>query len=124
MIHYSKLHYKTKIEGSLGKPLGEIITIKAGLLPEEEKRSRSDEDVALLKVTEVNGSRLDKPVKIRFERFAFDSSAEIKPGKSYRIIGYETGGMTGIPEEAFDHMLPVSTGGYFFEVYFQVVKVE
>lgn len=123
-IHYADLHHKIEITGSLGEPLGRICTLEAMVVPEDEKRSKAESGVPLLKVSRVNGKKLIKPVIIRYEQFAWNSAGELAEDKIYKITGYETGGMSGIPEEAFRYMLPVATQGFHFDVFLQIVKVE
>lgn len=123
-ILYSDLHYKTSITGSLGEPLGKIITVRAAVVPEDEKRSRVESGVPMIKVSSVNGKKLKTSVTIRYETFAWNTPDTLDEGKSYKLIGYETGSMTGIPDQAFDYMLPVATVDFHFDVFFQIVKVE
>jgi hypothetical protein len=119
-MKYSDIGRKTGITGSLGKPLGTIIRIQ-GQLKKGEK-SKADMDNIIIEVIKVDDKILETPVVIPMRMFSWSPVPEPGEDQVLQYLGYETGGMTGIPEEAFSHMPYVATTEYAFTVYFQVIK--
>ncbi len=111
---------RKELIGSLGKPLGFIIQVEGIIVPGDG--SKEDEDKIKLKVTMVDNKVLDTIIIIKAEVFSWLSVNIPEEGKPFKYVGYETGGMTGIPEEAFKHMPYVATAGYTFSTYFQILK--
>ncbi|MDH4129391.1 MAG: hypothetical protein OEV44_11580 [Spirochaetota bacterium] len=121
-ISYGSLNYKTLVIGSLGKPLGKIITIEGSIIDGESTRTKEDSGKLLLEVYLVDGVKLKKPVIINYSTFSWASIKNIRANNKFKYIGYETGGMTGIPDDAFKYIPRVATKSYGFSVYFQICK--
>ena len=120
-IQLSKLN-SSKVIGFLGYPLGEIVAIEGIVADEEYTRRKADTGETLLRVQAVNG----KPLK-RETLFHFDpvEGADIKKpsaGIRFKYIGYETGGFSGLPEEAFDYIPRLQTKGYSFTTSFVILR--
>jgi hypothetical protein len=108
--------------GTLGKPLGTVVTVEGVVAPDDERRLKSDEGETLLKISKVTGEPLHHEVILHFRLLSFVSIEIPKPGDHFKLVGYETGGFTGIPAEAFKHIPQATTTGYQFEVHFQALK--
>ena len=68
----------------------------------------------------VNSRRLTKAVVIRYRVFPWVDIPKAAAGSAFRFVGYESGEMAGIPEDAFRHMPRVAAADFRFSVYFQV----
>jgi hypothetical protein len=113
---------KKPLLGQLGQPLGKIITI-AGVIRQGELGAKaSSRDV--LSIEAVNDRPLAQPVTIEFNLFMTAQVAKPVLGRSFKYVGYETGGFTGIPQEAFKFVPAVATTGYRFNTSFQVLQEE
>lgn len=121
-ISYAQLNQRTKILGSLGRPLGQLIRIEGVAVADSHRRAKADVGKTLLQVETVDGKKLNKAVIVVMHSFAFAPIEKPDPGKRFEYAGYETGGMTGIPAEAFQLMPVATTTAYHFEVYFQACK--
>jgi hypothetical protein len=113
---------KKSLLGQLGHPLGKIITI-AGVVRQRalwSKASPSD----VLSVEAVNDRPLAQPITIEFNLLMTAQVAKPVLGRSFKYVGYETGGFTGIPQEAFKFVPAVATTGYRFNTSFQVLQEE
>ncbi|MCP4292434.1 MAG: hypothetical protein GY780_11450 [bacterium] len=122
-IDHSQIGGPVTITGLLGKPIGQLITATGTVVDPDTRRMRSDSDKQLLQIEYVNNQPLPQPVIIPVRVFAWEST-EIPPiGTEFSCFGYETGGMEGVPEEAFDYISPVATTQYHFYTHFQVCKI-
>jgi len=108
--------------GHLGQPLGKIITISGVVRQGELGAKASPRDV--LSVESVNDRPLAQPVTIEFNLFMTAQVAKPILGRSFKYVGYETGGFTGVPQEAFKFVPAVATTGHRFNTSFQVLKEE
>jgi hypothetical protein len=120
-VGYQELNRSTFIIGSLGKPLGEIIRIEGTIISGDNPGGKYTVGKKLLKVTKVNQKPLKKAVIIPHSVFPWVDVKEVSPNDNFRYIGYETGGMAGIPMEAFKHMPAAATHDFSFTIRFQVV---
>ena len=111
------------VVGMLGQPLGTVVTIEGVVVEDDYRRMKEDQGKTLLKVEKVDGVVLEGEVILSLTQYAWTSPFLFEPGKRFELVGYESGGFTGIPEEAFDHIPQVTTTGFGFEVWFQLVKV-
>ncbi|MBN1698093.1 MAG: hypothetical protein JW881_11315 [Spirochaetales bacterium] len=119
-MHYTKAGTAVQITGMLGRPLGEIVTVKGTVIENTIWRAANETEELLLEVDSIDGKPLDDPVRIPFGVFPWCGCGKPAPGNPFNYVGYETGGMTGIPEKAFDYMSRVAAREYGFTVYFQV----
>ncbi|PZO40599.1 MAG: hypothetical protein DCF19_11965 [Pseudanabaena frigida] len=108
--------------GHLGQPLGKIIVISGVVRQEQSGAKSSPRDV--LSVESVNDRPLAQPVTIEFNLFMTAQVAKPILGQSFKYIGYETGGFTGIPQDAFKFVPAVATTGHRFNTFFQVLQEE
>ncbi|BBC27021.1 hypothetical protein [Pseudanabaena sp. ABRG5-3] len=108
--------------GYLEQPLGKIITI-AGVVRQERSGAKSSpRDV--LSVEVVNDRPLAQPVLIEFNLFMTAQVAKPVLGRPFKYVGYETGGFSGVPAEAFKYVPAVSTTSHHFHTFFQVLHEE
>lgn len=103
-ITYTDLN-KRPVLGRLGHPLGEIVSIEGIIADGSFTKAKVDDGWILVRVRAVNA----KPLKVE-QVFQYEEAAKGSPvvGSEFKFIGYETGGFTGIPIEAFKYTLPVA----------------
>jgi hypothetical protein len=120
-ITVSDLEQKSLL-GYLGQPLGKIITITGVVRQERSGAKSSPRDV--LSVEVVNDRLLPQPVLIEFNLFVTAQVAKPALGRPFKYVGYETGGFSGVPAEAFKYVPAVSTTSHHFHTFFQVLHEE
>lgn len=106
--------------GELGQPLGKITTI-SGMIRQAALGAKASNLDLVLSIEAVNDRPLAKPVTMPFQIF---TTAKVIPpflGQTFRYVGYETGGFTGVPAEAFKWVPAVATTGHNFEAFYQVL---
>ena len=109
--------------GSLGQPLGKITTI-SGVVRQAPLGAKSTNLDLVLSVEAVNDRPLPQPVVVPFKIFETAQVADPILGRSFRYVGYETGGFTGVPAAAFKFVPAVATTGYQFTTIYQVLREE
>jgi hypothetical protein len=109
--------------GELGQPLGKITTI-AGTVRQAALGAKASKLDLVLSVEAVNDHFLPKPVTIPFQ--IFETAKVVKPtfGQAFRYVGYETGGFTGVPAEAFKWVPAFATTGHRFATVYQILHEE
>ena len=115
---------QSAVIGSLGKPLGTLVTVEGVVVGDDYRRLKSDEGETLLKIERVDGKILSKEVILHLYIAPFAAIKKPGAGRHFKYAGYETGSFTGIPEEAFKIIPRIATAGFQFEVYFQALKEE
>jgi hypothetical protein len=120
-ISVNDLEQKNLI-GHLGQPLGKIIMI-AGVVRQEQSGAKSSPS-DVLSVESVNDIPLPQPILIEFNLFVTAQVAKPVLGRPFKYVGYETGGFTGVPAEAFNYVPAVSTTSHHFHTFFQVLQEE
>ena len=122
-ISVSRLN-RGRVIGSLGRALGEVVTVEGEIADGSDTRRKADEGKLLLRVRAVNGRPLKPEVVLDFSPFP---SAEIRnpaAGAAFKYTGYETGGFSGVPEAAFKYAARVATAGYHFTTSFVILRDE
>ncbi|MEE3718915.1 hypothetical protein V2H45_19405 [Tumidithrix elongata RA019] len=109
--------------GALGVPLGTIVTI-SGSVSQNLQGSKSDRLDLALTVEQVNDRPLPKPIIIPFQVFMTAQISQPVLARKFRYVGYETGGFTGIPSEAFQFVPAVTSTGHVFRTNFQILQEE
>jgi hypothetical protein len=86
--------------GELGQPLGKVTTI-SGVIRQAALGAKASKLDLVLSIETVNNRPLSKPVTMPFQ--IFETAKVVQPflGQTFRYVGYETGGFTGVPAEAF-----------------------
>jgi hypothetical protein len=107
--------------GVLGYPLGQITTI-SGVVQQAALDTKSTSSDLLLKVEAINDRLLPKPVLMPFTVFETAQIAKPILGRSFRYMGYETGGFTGVPSAAFKLVPAVATTNHHFEAMYQILR--
>jgi hypothetical protein len=110
--------------GRLGHSLGGIVTIEGTVADGSFTRAKADEGETLLRVRIVNGKRLKDEQVFPFRPSPWAKVSRPKVGSKFKYIGYETGGYTGIPADAFKYIPKVATTGYGFTTSFVVLRDE
>ena len=120
-IHISQLN-RRKVIGSLGHPLGTVVTVEGIAADESYTRRKADAGETLLRVQTVNGKALRREVILNFHAYEGTENKNPFAGMRFKYIGYETGGFSGIPEAAFAYVPRVATSGYHFSTSFVVLR--
>jgi len=117
---------KRQVVGTLGKPLGTVVEVEANVIAGSELLLKEYDGRYLLKITHVNGQKLDEPTILRFDtgfsdvelandhfslyelkhgkktgRLSSEQVTELEKGyvgKSVRLAVYEEGTFRGIPK--------------------------
>jgi hypothetical protein len=121
-IPLADLHDRPVV-GSLGHPLGTIVTIEGEVADGSYTNLRKDEGLTLLRVHAVNGEKLAGERIFQFDSL-LDRVRTPEVGTRFNFTGYETGGFTGIPTKAFDYVGLVQSTGYGFTTDFIVLRDE
>ena len=137
--------------GKLGVPLGQVTKIKAIVVDGDSLRTKGDAGSYLLKITEVNGIKLDSEPIVDFSlapgvdvnlannNFALhelitgeearsltgEQIAKLKKdyvGKSILLQVYEMGGFTGIPNKMPKEVETWQDYGFHFRTYLRVLR--
>jgi hypothetical protein len=128
---------RVRVIGSLGFPLGERIRIRGewykptGHVGSDGVRRIPKDDSLRLRVTGVNGRRLEQEVVFRsglVERAPQSSRIEPRrPGEAWEAEGFEVGGFMGMPDwasrEIWGEQPPASPYGFEFVMKFHYVTV-
>ena len=120
-IHVSQLN-RSKVIGSLGRPLGEVVTIEGIAADENYTRRKADTGEILLRVQAVNGKSLKREAILNFHPYEGTEMKRPSAGMRFKYVGYETGGFSGIPEAAFVYVPRAPTSGYYFTTSFVILR--
>ena len=106
--------------GQLAHPLGKIVTI-SGVIRQAALGAKASNLDLVLSVEAVNDRPLTKPVIMPFQ--IFETAKVVKPflGQTFRYVGYETGGFTGVPAAAFKWVPAIATTDHHFEAFYQIL---
>jgi hypothetical protein len=107
--------------GELGQPLGKVTTI-AGVIRQAALGAKSSNLDLVLSIEAVNDRPLPKPVTMPFQTFATANVAKSFLGQTFRYVGYETGGFSGVPAEAFKWVPAVSSADYHFATVYIILQ--
>jgi hypothetical protein len=108
--------------GSLGRALGEVVTIEGVAVDENHTRRKADTGEILLSVQAVNGKALKYEAILPFHLYSGLEMKELFSGMTFKLVGYETGGFFGIPEAAFAYVPRAPTSGYHFTSSFVILR--
>lgn len=106
----------------LGAGFGKMVEIEGRIVTDRDTRRRAHLGKKLIEVEWVGEKRLEKPVVLLVSMFAFAKVELPKRGTVVRFRGYETGGFSGIPKDAFKDLPAVATTNYHFKSWFQITK--
>jgi len=89
------------VVGRLGVPLGTVVQITATLIDGRELHDKEHQSDRLLKVTRVDGQDLREAQILEFRPHptANVSLEDVATGSSRRLLVYESGGFSGIPQK-------------------------
>ena len=107
----------------LGAGFGKMIEIEGRIVDDQDTRLRAHLGKKLIEVQRVGTHALTKPVVIELLVFGWADIPIPERGTVARFRGYETGGFTGIPNEAFEDVPSVATAAHHFQSRFQVTKL-
>lgn len=120
-IHVSRLN-SSNVIGSLGRPLGEVVTIEGIAADENYTRRKADTGEILLRVQAVNGKALKREAILACHHYRGAEMKKPSAGMKFKYVGYETGGFSGIPEAAFVYVPRAPTSGYYFTTSFVILR--
>lgn len=106
--------------GTLGLPLGKIMTI-SGVVRQAVLGTKGSENDLVLSIEAVNNRSLSKPITMPFQIFTTAKVTQPILGQIFRYVGYETGGFVGVPAEAFKWVPAVATTDHHFETFYQIL---
>ena len=122
-IRASELN-RSKVIGSLGYALGEVVIIEGVIADENYTKRKADAGKFLLRVQAVNGKALKEEAVFEFSPFSGVGIRNPVVGARFKYTGYETGGFSGVPDRAFDYVPRVPTTGYYFSTSFVILRDE
>jgi hypothetical protein len=111
------------ISPMLGAGFGKIIEIEGRIVDDQDTRLRAHLGKKLIEVQRVGTHALPKPAVIEVLVFGWTDIRIPERGTVVRFRGYETGGFTGFPNEAFEDVPSVATTAHHFQSQFQVTKL-
>ncbi|MBB5350484.1 hypothetical protein HNR46_000712 [Haloferula luteola] len=111
------------ISSQLGAGFGKMIEIEGRIVDDQDTRLRAHLGKKLIEVKRVGTHALTKPIVIELLVFGWIDISIPERGTVARFRGYETGGFTGIPNEAFEDVPFVPTTAHHFQSRFQVTKL-
>jgi hypothetical protein len=106
----------------LGSEFGKTIEIEGTIVDDTDTRSRGHLGKELIEVYQVDDMKLANPVVVELSVFSFTDIKIPTRGTTVKYRGYETGGFSGIPMEAFHDIPRVATTNFYFERCFQITK--
>ena len=107
----------------LGGGFGKVIEIEGQIVDEQDTRLRAHLGKKLIEVRQVGTRALPKPMVIELLVFPWTDIEIPERGTVVRFRGYETGGFSGIPSEAFEDIPSVATTAHHFQSWFRVTKL-
>ncbi len=108
------------VKGTLGQPLGRLITIEGAVAGPEHLKTKAQQGRTWFLVRKVKGKDLPAPCLIELPLLPADTPAA---GKTTTLRGYEDGGFRGIPAAALKEMTAIpQTTSWAFVTFFHVVK--
>src|SRR5262249_26009021 len=122
-----------QLVGKLHVPLGSVISIEGIAV---EGPFKGLEGGPNLRVQSINGSYTQEDIQIVIKPFIYDwgkkvtvdgdALPKLEMGRTYEMEGYETGGYSGVPSEAFRRgAIPVQTAvGPYFRTHFVVIRAK
>lgn len=120
-INMSRLT-SSKVIGTFGRPLGEVVSIEGIAADENYTRRKADTGQTLLRVLAVNGKTLKHEAILPFHPYEGVEVKKPSVGVRFKYVGYETGGFSGTPEAAFIYVPRVATSGYYFTTSFVILR--
>lgn len=126
-IPISELGKKYQLLGQTGQPIGKLVKLQGRVSFDAPTKSYNGQPVLI--VQRVNGKATQKflflPLRAYFGEFgaARGSLPKLENRATYEFEGYETGGYTGIPTEAYNlGGVMMATRGFGFEEQFVAVR--
>jgi hypothetical protein len=112
------------VVGSLGQPLGKMVTVEGVVAEGDFTRKKSDVGATLLRIQKVDGRPLKHEVIFHFSPSSMVTIEKPAVGSRFKYVGYETGAFTGTPPGEFKYTGPFATTTYHFATSFEVLKDE
>jgi hypothetical protein len=116
-LPWNDLNTKYSIIGSLGYPLGDLVTIEC-----TSRKEATKGDSQWIEITAVNGKQLTESVKATYSFLIWSKIKGLEANKSYRLLVYENGLMKGLPEAVLKEIGEVQTQDYHFSTNLIVVR--
>ena len=109
IITAADLNTRFQVQGSLGVPLGTVVTI----VGEVEDGRKVDGSPRFLRVTSVSGRPLFQPVMLPYQLSSVNGNP-LANGTKYKLRAYEHGGFSGTPQDDMTNGPPRQELGYGF----------
>lgn len=112
------------LTGRLNKPIGELMTLQGVIVDGPQKGYEGGPN---LKVQRINGEFLQNPIQIPispyFGEWGDRALLKISTGKTFELVGYESGTFVGIPTAAYKlGGIDLQTSDHHFSSAFHVVR--
>lgn len=112
------------VNSQLGKPFGEILEIEGTVIDGATIGRKAYSNTTLIQVTHVQGTQLKEAITMKLSSLTnVGMMQSLSHGKTVKLLGYETGGFEGIPNEAFNHIQLFTTTGFHFSHWFEVIEI-
>lgn len=129
------------VKAILGYPFGTLLTIEVTIIDGYDTYLKENQDKFLFKLMSINNKKINDTIimtfeddtkkffKTRFELYEkYENNEDMVRkkekeyiNKTYRIVAYETGKFTGIPEGYFEYQPLKADTGFHFENYLVIV---
>lgn len=132
-VPISELGAKFQLVGKLHEPLGRVISIKGVAV---EGRFKGYEGGPNLRVQGISRSYTQEDIQIAINPYFRDWGEDppvagkkglpkLEMGQTYEMVGYESGGFVGVPNEAFEHGVEqIQTTDHYFRQVFVVIQAK
>lgn len=113
---------KFRVTGRFGKPLGEVVTLYGVIVRGKDKIDSGRN----LQIQSVDGRPFDGDVRVPVTGIGgtVDENS-LEYGKTYELIGFETGKFEGVPEEVFRRIeVAFATCSFQFHTYFGAIAAK
>lgn len=103
-VHYSDMPGRVRIMGKLGRPLGQLVTVRGRWRAQDESKPGQP---AVFVVEQVGGRLLDPPAEFTDVEVVWKEDAAFEKktvGEEWELRGVETGGFVGFGDEVWEEV--------------------
>lgn len=121
----SELGGVVPVIGTLGQPLGKLVTIEGRCAKGEVIGTKVTGGDMILFIESIDGEAARDGVWLRLRPYGPERKHDVHAGWRYTLLGYETGGFVGSPEGAMKAYGTTfqTISGLYFRTHFEYVKV-
>lgn len=106
-ISAEEIRTRYVVIGPLGRPLGEVLTVDARVVPYIGKGEH-----AMLRIYSVNGAKLPEPIEMAFSIWTWANVKHLEVNRGCRLRIFQDGGFTGVPDQVMQETVPIQNHGY------------